>query len=334
MVYIERLTYSPKLFKNLLIMIIKLLSKGLCISHALFFSTVKRSFLMTIVFISMNAFPQSTQLVYDSVNDHAQNISSQTERVFKSENFAETEFFKASETTTTKQAYDVIQKIKLEFRTPNKLIREIGLGFSDMTTMDYDYGYDLKMSNVKSNDIYTTLYGQKMVFQAYPSIKSKIEIPLAFNVSGNRMYSIKATKFNYLSSDQKVYLRDNEMNIYFNLKSGESYNFKSNVGQFNDRFVIIFLGKGKTMDNNITDLNGALVYFNTSSDKLFVKGLDSLVKNLIITNMLGQQVIGLNNVTTHNMTDGIHITNLKSGVYLVSLKTDTNQIITKKIIID
>ncbi len=67
---------------------------------------------------------------------------------------------------------------------------------------------------------------------------------------------------------------------------------------------------------------------------MFVKGLNTNAKQLTLSNMLGQNILNFTDVSIQRLVDGIHISNLSSGLYLVSLRTTTNQIIDKKFILD
>ena len=77
-----------------------------------------------------------------------------------------------------------------------------------MTTEAYDYGYEAKMFETKSEDIFTMFKGQDMVAQAYRSIHLTNKIRLGLNVTGDYTYKIKATAFDYFKTDQNVYLYD------------------------------------------------------------------------------------------------------------------------------
>ena len=257
------------------------------------------------------------------------------QRIFKREANGETVFFRDAEMASKdkKGGKDQIQMMRLEFTTSNGLSREIVLGFSENTTEGYDYGYDAKMFSTKSEDMFTMWKGQDMVAQAYPGIHPTNVIPLGINTTGDYTYKIKATAFDHFKTDQNVYLHDTYTNTYFDLRAKQAYGFTSEAGRFEDRFEIVFMADQAKKDLEET-LDNTVIYFNTSSDKLFVKGLDAAGEKLTLINMLGQQVITMSALSTASLENGIHITNLNSGVYIVQLTTETNQIIERKIIID
>ena len=73
---------------------------------------------------------------------------------------------------------------------------------------------------------------------------------------------------------------------------------------------------------------------NNNEHKLYVKGLTTQAKHLNITNMLGQNIRSLNNVSSQSLNNGLDISNLSSGVYIISVSNDENQTIDKKVIVE
>ncbi|NND10143.1 MAG: T9SS type A sorting domain-containing protein, partial [Flavobacteriaceae bacterium] len=77
-------------------------------------------------------------------------------------------------------------------------------------------------------------------------------------------------------------------------------------------------------------LNNILVFVN--NDKLFVKGVEDQVKALSITNMLGQNVKRYNDVSYNVLKNGIDISGLSTGMYVVSLQTTNKLQHTQKVV--
>ena len=73
---------------------------------------------------------------------------------------------------------------------------------------------------------------------------------------------------------------------------------------------------------------------NQIEDKLYVKQLDDQVKQLSITNLLGQTIKTYNNINNQTLENGINISDLNRGVYIVRVKTEKNQAINKQLIVD
>ena len=73
---------------------------------------------------------------------------------------------------------------------------------------------------------------------------------------------------------------------------------------------------------------------NQLEDKLYVKALSDEAKRFSMINMLGQTVKTYNSINNQTLENGINISDLSSGVYMVSIQTDNNLSIDKKVIIN
>jgi hypothetical protein len=250
-------------------------------------------------------------------------------------------FFRTNDTSADKNSTsqedaeeEFMQKIRLEFNAVDgpATKRELLLGFSDFTTDDYDYGYDAKNIDENGDDLNLVLDDQNMMIQAYSAITAEKSVPLNFKASGSYNYRIELTQLENIELDQEIYLKDNLTGVYFDLTTDQHYEFSSEIGTFNNRFEIIFEA-GEALSTEDQDYQYNLIYFNNDTNKLFVKGLQSDVKNVQIINMLGQTVKEFNKVQAQTLNNGLEISNLTTGAYVIYLKTDSI-FKTKKIIIN
>nr|WP_321232605.1 LamG-like jellyroll fold domain-containing protein [uncultured Psychroserpens sp.] len=233
------------------------------------------------------------------------------------------------------EANTLMQKIRLEFASVDgpSTRRELLLGFSDFTTDAFDYGYDAKNLNENEDDLNLILGDELMLIQSYSSISEDKSVPLALNTSGDYSYTIKATLFEHIDETQKVYLKDNLTGQYFNLKSEQAYEFSSEAGAFNSRFEIVFQSEGDTLSTEDDDYQYDLVYFNNDTDTLFAKGLETDVDQLMLINILGQSVREYTSVSAQDLDNGLEISNVSTGTYVVYFKMKS-RVVTKKIIVN
>ena len=246
-------------------------------------------------------------------------------------------FFRLNEESqddTVTNEDDVMQKIRLEFNalTGPETRRELLLGFSNFTSDAYDYGYDAKNTDALANDLNLMLDEQNMLMQAYASITDDKVVPLSLVTSGDYTYEIKITELENIADDQVIYLKDNLNGTYFNLRNDQAYSFSSTAGEFNSRFEIVFQEE-ESLSNPDSDYVFNLIYYSNTAKKLFVKHLTSDVDRLILINMLGQTVQEYTDVSSGVLNNGLSISNLSSGTYIVYFKTGAATK-TKKIIID
>ena len=221
-----------------------------------------------------------------------------------------------------------MQLITLQLRTNKDLLREITVAFSDFTTADFDEGYDQRMMTLRNEDIYTYLDKDKMIAQAFPAITNKTVVPLAINTTGDYKYGITAVDFDGFDKDTGVFLYDRDENMYIDLRTGAEYGFNSGEGEFNRRFELVFkTNKAANRNNNVN------MFYNNRIDNLFVKGLESAVSNVAIYDINGYLVNQWSNVQKRTLESGINLSDLRTGIYIVSVAETNGQVNTKKIII-
>jgi len=250
-------------------------------------------------------------------------------------------FFRAGNPNQGNQASEdaeseqIMQKMRLEFSSIDgpSTRRELLLGFSEFTSDGYDYGYDAENVEENSDDLNLIYEDKLMTMQAYGVITPDKMVPLSLDTSGDFNYRIRATQFVDFDEDQPVYLKDNLTGIFFDLKTGLDYEFTSEEGIFNNRFEVVFQSDSTLSTEEANEYQYNLIYFNTDSDKLFVKGLQTDVKQLMVINILGQSVREYSNVSSQILDNGLEISNLSTGTYVVYIKT-LNSVKTKKIIVN
>ncbi|GAA4803733.1 LamG-like jellyroll fold domain-containing protein [Litoribaculum gwangyangense] len=229
-----------------------------------------------------------------------------------------------------------MKKIRLELNSTSgpATRRELLLGFSDYTSDAFDYGYDAKCTDSNNNDLNLDLNGQNMNIQAYGEITNDKIVPLNFKSSGDNAFEIRITEMENIDENQEIYLKDNLTDAYFDLRTGEPYGFTSTQGKFNERFEIVFQSQSQVLSIEEALASENYMYYQNTTNTFYVKKLNSEVKNLALINMRGQRILELEDVTTTNLENGIRFENMSTGAYVVCLRTENNEVLTKKIIIN
>ncbi|GAA3600498.1 hypothetical protein GCM10022396_17380 [Flavivirga amylovorans] len=242
---------------------------------------------------------------------------------------------KSSSSIESKETGDsnVMQKIRLEFNSTSgpATRRELLLGFSDTTTDGFDYGYDTECDESTNNDFNLSLEGKNMNMQAYSAITPDKVVPLNFKSSGDNSFEIRITETENIA-DQDIYLRDNLTGVYFELTTKEVYSFSSEQGKFNNRFEIVFQNEANTLSAEEATFTENYVYYQNRTNTLYAKKLTSGVKKLALISMRGQTVLEVENVSTDRLENGFKFNNISTGAYIVCLRTETNEVLTKKIV--
>jgi hypothetical protein len=247
-------------------------------------------------------------------------------------------FFRTSGTNNsesgTEDAASETQILRLEFGVSSGASRSFVFGFTPDATDGHDYGLDGGLINdPPEDDTGSLLGGQQYVIQAFAPYTQDKVIDLVLHASGNYTYSFKATEISNFPEDQDVFLIDNLNGLSYNLRDTEPYSFTSEAGTFTERFDIVFQDPSTlTTEEFITD--NILIYVNQPEDKIYVKQLTGQAEELYILNLLGQKVKIFNSVTNQTLENGVDVSELSSGIYIVRIHTENDQTIDKKVIIN
>ncbi len=226
------------------------------------------------------------------------------------------------------------QTLRLEFRVSNGASRSFVIGFNENATDGYDYGYDGGViNNPPVDDMGSLLNGQQYVLQSFAPITPDKEIDLVMHASGNFNYTLISTEISNFPNDQDLFIRDNLTGESYNLRDKDGYQFISKAGTFTSRFQVIFQDPS-TLSNEEFNTDNTLIYVNGTEEKLYVKSLTDQARQLNMSNMLGQTVKSYNKVNNQNLENGINISDLNTGIYIVNIQTENNKSIDKKVIIN
>uniref|UniRef100_UPI0026095579 T9SS type A sorting domain-containing protein n=1 Tax=uncultured Algibacter sp. TaxID=298659 RepID=UPI0026095579 len=200
-------------------------------------------------------------------------------------------------------------------------------------TDGYDYGYDAENLEASNNDLNLSLEGKNMNIQAYGAITSDKAVPLNFSSSGDNSFEIRITELDNIEESQEIYLRDNLTGEYFDLTQDAAYHFSSAQGIFNERFEIVFQSEQHSLSTETSIITENFVYFKNATNTLYVKKLNSDVSKLSLINMRGQTVMEEKDVSRESLVNGMQFNNISTGTYVVCMRTNSNELLTKKIII-
>lgn len=240
----------------------------------------------------------------------------------------------ASTTSSDESASNEKKILRLEFGVSNGATRSFVIGFTNESTDGFDYGLDGGVINDPTLDDMATIYeGKPYVIQAFSPITPDKEIDLILNASGDYTYSIKATEISNFPESIDIFLMDNLTGQYFDLRTMASYNFDSQEGTFTDRFKVIFQNPS-TLNSEEFENPTYQIYVDQLQNKLYVKNLNGQAKKLMLTNMLGQSVKSLESINNQTLENGVSTAGLSTGVYVVSIITDNNKTLNKKILVD
>ncbi|WP_136482084.1 T9SS sorting signal type C domain-containing protein [Cognatitamlana onchidii] len=250
------------------------------------------------------------------------------------------QFFKTSTTKTLKTtAINPLEnKLWVNLTSNNGVFNQILIGYVENATDAFD-GMSYDAPKLLTFNYATAFYSKidndntKYVIQGknINSINEDevIKLGLITNIEQETVYkfSIDNIEGEFLSSNA-IYLKDNLLSIIHNLNDSD-YSFTSEVGEFNDRFEIVFSEKALSIDDKLSqnnslriiELNDGFVQFKTSEQLL--------IKKVSIYDVLGRQ---LYNLKGNKSTETYMLSNLSNATYIVKVQLSNGSVLTKKII--
>ncbi len=171
-----------------------------------------------------------------------------------------------------------------------------------------------------------------MTIQAYSEITDDKVVQLQLNTSGPYNYTIHLTETENMPEDQDLYLIDNLLGSYYNLRSEQVYGFSSEAGEFANRFEIVFQTESESLsqiDETITSLK---FYYASSRNKIVVLNPNHAdIKSIELYNIMGQSVYQTNGYSGTYNEYQLH--NLSTGAYIIKMNIAEIGVLTKKVIV-
>ena len=205
------------------------------------------------------------------------------------------------------------------------------IGFIDGATPGVDNKYDNGRVASKVS-LYSHIQGSDRGYsiQGREAFDNTMTVSLGFSSIIEEVTSYKISLSDFDGEawlDATPYLIDNLAGVVTNLME-DSYSFTSDMGQYNDRFVVVFqdrsLGSQQVLASSIS------MYPNPANDVVTIASPTSAITLVEIRDIRGR-LIQKQAVSGHRVA-ALNVASLDSVIYLVTIATDRGSI-TKKLII-
>lgn len=245
------------------------------------------------------------------------------------------QFFK----TLNTQSFTSNNKLWLNLTSDNGIKSQILVGYVDGATAANDGAYYDATRNASTGMaafVYSTIFGSDKKFsiqgKANTDLDLNEEIPLGIytTIDVPTLYAISICKLEgaFLTSNT-VYLEDSLMNTVHNL-SNSDYTFTSAVGEFNDRFKIVFNTNTLSTDSFETNTNNlSIIELQNDNVKFSMASDDLTIKSVKIMDLLGRAIY---NFRGSQNTEIYNLRNVSSSIYIAQVELSNGQIISKKAI--
>jgi hypothetical protein len=203
------------------------------------------------------------------------------------------------------------------------------LGYVDGATSGKDRNFDGELFDLTPTvSLYSVIDTDKFTIKGNGlpfNIQDEHQLGYESKVAEN--FEIKLANFDGLFDNQDVYLEDKLLNLVHNLKLS-NYNFATQIGTFNDRFVIRFRPSSLSNTENFVTNNNVTVF--KKANNINIKSVLETIKSVSIYDVSGRLIYENSNVNNNDFV----ISNLNSSnqVLLLQIKTNDGLISTKKLI--
>lgn len=197
--------------------------------------------------------------------------------------------------------YGTMQRIRIDFESPNGYVRPLLLGFTtDNTATDgVDYGYDGANFDQFPDDLFWLIENEKYVIQGVGEFDNTKQYPLALFLENSGTIAISLNSLENFDTDINVYVYDSLLETYTTINNAE-FNMDITSGEYLNRFYIAFMDLSITEDNesailstNESVMENPIIQYYGSTKTLQIDIADqSLSSNnkINIFNISGQHV--------------------------------------------
>jgi hypothetical protein len=131
-------------------------------------------------------------------------------------------------------------------------------------------------------------------------------------------YRFSAKEIANIDSSQDIFLYDNEMNVYHNLRNGYYFYNVSANRRNSSRFEIVFQQTTLGLDQEAIDLID--IYYLNNDGKIYVDHLNETLDYMNIYDLSGKMLFRFRESELININNGIYIPEISSGIYLVEVE--------------
>lgn len=246
------------------------------------------------------------------------------------------QFFKNTNTKSKSNTSGAANKLWLNLTSDNGVFNQILVGYVNGATNDDDgISYDTVKFPTKGSALYSIIEGSGKKFtiqgKAPNDLTEEEVINLGFKTSIEvaTLYTLSIANIqgDFLTNNT-IYLKDNLLNKLHDL-SVNDYTFTSEVGEFNDRFEIVF-NANSLSTNSISIEESEFSIINLDNDKVQFNTNNNLtIETISVFDLIGRQLYHLKGKSS---SETYRLSNLNNSAYIAKVELSNGSVITKKAI--
>jgi len=259
-----------------------------------------------------------------AMNDGASGSSTVTfNNSMRSRTYSNSQFYRSS--TTTDEAEEA-NRIWLDLVDPSNNSTRTLVGYFSEATVDFDRMYDAQKNIDNSFNIYSLVDDRTVIIQGRPTpFDTNDTVPIGVNIKTAGVYSMAIAAVDGLFlENQDIYIEDKLLSVIHDLRDSP-YSFTSEIGKFDDRFVLRYTNSTLGSSSNLQSVANAFI----SNHQIQIEAKEP-IKEVIIYDISGKQVTVF---TPSELSNSLLAPfNYSNGVYMAKIKLDNGAIVTKKLL--
>ncbi|SEA14824.1 hypothetical protein SAMN05443667_102124 [Flavobacterium gillisiae] len=239
------------------------------------------------------------------------------------------QFFK----TKSGQKATVVEKNRVWLNLTNTqgAFKQTLIGYVSGATNDFDSRYDGEsFDGNEFIDFYSINSDKNLVIQgrALPFVDTD-EVPLGYSSTIAGDFTISIDQVDGLFTGKEIYLKDNMTNSIHNLNKS-AYDYKTEIGTFNNRFTLRYTNANKTLAKEDFELAEYGVLISNKNKEVKVNSSVENIDKVLIFDMSGRQVY--KNTTVNNKVLVIRNIQSEKQILIVKVELQNGQSVTQKIV--
>ena len=209
-------------------------------------------------------------------------------------------FFKTSEQNQSLDNNGInSQRLWLNLSNNNGGFSQILVGYAQGASSGWDRGYDGEALAGNAVKFYSLGAGKKLTIQgrSWPFVQEDI-VPLGYKATAQGNYTIGIDHLDEPFNDQNIYLEDKALNVLHDLKTAP-YSFTSNVGEFDERFVLRYTNQTLSTAEMTALENNVILY---TTDKVNIRSTEQPIKEIMIYDLQGKLLLSDTKVNANEFT--------------------------------
>lgn len=200
------------------------------------------------------------------------------------------------------------------------------IGYTDVTTLGADYGWDGRAFMSDKSVIYSYMGEEKLGIQARPSFDASDVVPMGVKVETAGTYTISLDHVDgVFAADQDIFLRDNVLGVTHDLKQG-AYEFALDAGLIAGRFDVVY-AEALGNENPVWNANSVIIYKEGSAIK--INSGNEEITAVSVYDMRGRLLYSGSNINaTETAVNGLQA---EKQVLIVNVSTQKGEV-SKKIV--